>query len=126
MTVLLAAQLATSGPALFYLPDMADDSLTITRIDIAAPTEPAERQVCRALIAHALDVEARGERTRAVTDDGPTIIYAGTNKRSVWHVDQTVVDGPRERCVCRSLLKEALALCDQHLVRVDEKGPVAL
>lgn len=121
----LGNEIAHWGPALFHLTAIEDDTVTMSRLDQAVPDGAREIHVCRALISHALTVLVRGEHSTTTTSQGPALIYAASDQATLWRVDQTTVDDPREWALCCGLLRHALDLCDQGApVRVDEKGRV--
>lgn len=105
--------LAKSGPALFYVTSMENDARTIFRIDAVAPSEQRERLLCEGLTRHALEIPERHSSVTPEIDDGPTLVYAASDKASVTRVDQTLVADDRERALCRGLLKHAHNLCLQ-------------
>ncbi|MFD9903876.1 hypothetical protein [Streptomyces sp. NPDC059063] len=119
----LGNNLAHSGPALFHLTAVEDDTVTMTRLDHAAPEDPREAGLCRALITHALTVMVRGEQATTTTSQGPALVYAGSDHATLWRVDQTTIDDPREWALCNALLRHALDLCHESApVHADEKS----
>ncbi|WP_030672288.1 hypothetical protein [Streptomyces sp. NRRL B-1347] len=117
--------LADSGPALFFVSSFEEETVTVTSIDHIVPEDPREAVLCKALLGHAFNVLVRHEENTTVADNGPAIIYAASDRQSLWRVDQTTVSDSREWALCRSLLRYALDLCEQGApVRADEKGHI--
>ncbi len=110
---IITLQLAESGPALYFLTPSERDRRTITHINRAAPADPWQRQVCRPLIGHALDVLDRQARTLPGSDDGPALIYASTDRATLTRVDESTVEDPRERAICQGFLHHAMNLIDE-------------
>jgi hypothetical protein len=118
-------QLAVSGPALFYITPETNETRTVTWVDRSAPTDARERCVCHALAVHALEIGDFSKPPLPGVDDGPALIYAATDRVSLYRVDQQTVEDPRERAVCRALLKIARDLAEEPVpLRVDEHGVI--
>lgn len=107
----LGMHLAHHGPALFYVSSMELDTRTVIRIDLEAPAQERERGLCRALIMCALGVQSRHDPATPMVDDGPTLVYAASDQKSVTRADQTTIGDARERNLCVALLNHADDLC---------------
>lgn len=121
-------QLAQSGPALFYVtPEEHDGTRTVTRADHSAPPEARERDVCYALLDHALHVAHGNRPSHPGVDDGPAIVYAWSDRQTLTRIDTAGVEDDRERAICRGLLKHARELAELPApVRIDEHGVIRL
>lgn len=124
----LGLQLADTGPALFYITPEESEARSLTRVDYIAPPEARERDVCHALILHALNLVTGNVRPFPGVDDGPALVYAASDRMTLTRVDTDTVQDERERAVCRGLLKYALSLAEEPVrpapVRVDEHGQI--
>lgn len=119
-------QLVLNGPALFYVtPENTLDVRTVVWADRSAPDDPREREVCSALILHALALDGYRLKPLPGVDDGPALIYAASDRATLTRVDDGIVEDLRERSICRGLLKHAAALAAEPVpVRVDEHGRI--
>lgn len=121
--------LVLNGPAVFYVsPENAIDERTVVWADRSAPDDQRERDVCHALIWHALNLITGNIRPLPGVDDGPALIYAASDRATLTRVDTDNVDDGRERSICRGLLKHALSLAEKPVppapVRLDEHGRI--
>lgn len=115
--------LALSGPAVFYVTPEENETRTITWVDYSAPLDERERKVCHALIVHALNVLDQQQQPLHGRDDGPGLIYAASDRATLFRVDEGTVDDPREWGICRALLMHALQLASRPVpVHLDEQG----
>lgn len=117
--------LALNGPALFYVTPEENGGRTVVWADRSAPDDQREREVCHALILHALELSYRLPKPFPGVDDGPAVIYAASDRATLTRVDEGIVEDLRERSICRALLKYARDLAEQPVpVRVDEHGRI--
>lgn len=118
-------QLAQAGPALFFVTPEENETRTITRADHCAPRDALERDVCYALIDHALYVAHGMRPSHPGVDDGPALVYAASDRATLTRIDTAGIEDERERAICRGLLKHARHLAEQPVpVRVDEHGVI--
>lgn len=118
-------QLAQAGPALIYVTPEEDETRTVIRADLCAPRDARERDVCHALILHAMHLVTGNKQPHVGVDDGPALVYAASDRMTLSRVDTDTVEDERERAICRGLLKHALALTEEPVpVRVDEHGHI--
>lgn len=117
--------LALNGPALFYVTPEENEMRTVVWADRSAPDDKRERQVCHALILHALALDGYRIKPLPGVDDGPALVYAASDRATLTRVDDGIVEDLRERSICRGLLKHAAALAVEPVpVRVDEHGRI--
>lgn len=121
----LGLQLAETGPALYYVTPEENETRTVTRADYSAPHDARERDVCYALLDHALHVAHGLRPSFPGVDDGPALVYAASDRTSLTRVDTAGIEDERERSICRGLLKHARLLAEQPVpLRVDEHGHI--
>lgn len=124
---------AECGPALFHIGQdnpsgiLAPDpgTYTITRIDLAAPTDQHDRDLCVALIDAARHIVSAGTRRSLDTAGRPALVYAGSDGTTLTRIDTNCLDDPRETHLCLALLRRARTLCEEPLpTRADEAGRI--